>query len=67
MAVTPERRNVIEMPAHVRDQMMRDLRRHGLTSAQIARRVGLTARGVRAALHRLDAGGGSRPGRVRGQ
>ena len=50
------------MNAATRDALIVTLRRRGLTHKQIAARVGLTDRGVSAALRRIAEG---RPGRVR--
>ena len=50
------------MNAATRDAMIVMLRKRGLTYKQIAARVGMTDRGVAAALERIAEG---RPGRVR--
>jgi DNA-binding NarL/FixJ family response regulator len=53
---------VPQMNADTRDELILTLRRQGLTFKQIARRVGLSERGVSMAMRRIQAG---RPGRVR--
>jgi DNA-binding NarL/FixJ family response regulator len=54
---------VPQMNTATRDALIVTLRRRGLTHAEIGRRVGLSDRGVAAALRRIADG---RPGRVRG-
>jgi lambda repressor-like predicted transcriptional regulator len=47
------RRQPRTMPDHVRAEVIADLRRRGWTYAKIGKKVGLSANGVKYALHRV--------------